>query len=643
MPPRYAKDLVVETIVPFSHHGSSVKYQLQGWFLSIIASLIAMSKSKHLDILYSSAPLLLRGILFIAKTAFSISKTRVVKSNDINTGKNGNANIKQYYLQIKNETRLCFIGYPSEQLSLEYHISSNMKFHVGLAILQNVSRKMKSSQISITATIKNKNDKVQDNILFSIPVKGQSTNIFNYPGGNWIDVSYDLSKYEGKTINICLSAEFEKDGTRITPACVPCIAWGNPRVIQEKNRGDSRKIIILSFESMTDWQYYKSKYPSKNETPALDKLMQQSTVYSRGYSQGDSTLSSVGTILSGLFPTQHGIIDYHSHGDTINKNVKTIPEILSSNKFSTYAVTEVGRMESYRWGRGFDSYLNVPWRSDMEPDVGYIIRLLDDIKNRDGFVFAHLDWLHAPTVRFNSQRTPRTYPVELLSVLSKDEISSEMYCEQMKYIDFQIGQLTSYLKETNQFDNTLMIITGDHGNDLPPWGKHGEYALYEERIRIPLIVKYPVGSDEYISKIIEDPINVSTEIFPKVLSTYDIKTPGDGSQYYRQRLKYTGYAFSETVGHPHESDYVVSMASKEYKYVMFAKINWKAYSLDVIKNEYLFPIIANTGEADEVENIISINIDIGKKMRDLCSDFATENLKYLQENPIGNIYKSEIK
>lgn len=69
---------------------------------------------------------------------------------------------------------------------------------------------------------------------------------------------------------------------------------------------------------------------------------------------------------------------------------------------------------------------------------------------------------------------------------------SALYDAAVRYIDEEIGRLTSQLKRLGLFDNTLLVVCGDHGEEL---GEHGDishhFRLYEHNVRVPLMFIHP--------------------------------------------------------------------------------------------------------------------------------------------------------
>lgn len=61
----------------------------------------------------------------------------------------------------------------------------------------------------------------------------------------------------------------------------------------------------------------------------------------------------------------------------------------------------------------------------------------------------------------------------------------------ISFVDYNLGRLLSYLRETNELDNTLIIFTTDHGEMLGDYGSYGKRSMFDAAARIPLIVRYP--------------------------------------------------------------------------------------------------------------------------------------------------------
>jgi arylsulfatase A-like enzyme len=99
------------------------------------------------------------------------------------------------------------------------------------------------------------------------------------------------------------------------------------------------------------------------------------------------------------------------------------------------------------------------------------------------------------------------------------------YDGELAYLDYHLGKLFKRLKELNLYDNSMIIITSDHGEffgEHDMW-THG-YELYEEVLKVPLIIKYPASypkQGEYLKRVSLVDIMPTIVNFLKLPLSYD--------------------------------------------------------------------------------------------------------------------------
>lgn len=108
---------------------------------------------------------------------------------------------------------------------------------------------------------------------------------------------------------------------------------------------------------------------------------------------------------------------------------------------------------------------------------------------------------------------------------NKDAEFAEMvrkhYAACVTYSDAMIGRLIAKLRETGEYDNTVVVVWGDHGWHLGEhaiWGKH---ALFEESLHSPLIIRSP----KVMAGLRPNNIVESIDIFPTLCSLAGIEQP----------------------------------------------------------------------------------------------------------------------
>lgn len=96
-----------------------------------------------------------------------------------------------------------------------------------------------------------------------------------------------------------------------------------------------------------------------------------------------------------------------------------------------------------------------------------------------------------------------------------------LYCDAIKYNDERIGELIKYLKERGEYENTLFILFGDHGEQFMEHGEYGHCsAPYNEVIKIPLIVKFP--GQEHAGREVKEVVSI-LDIYPTILEILGVK------------------------------------------------------------------------------------------------------------------------
>lgn len=128
-------------------------------------------------------------------------------------------------------------------------------------------------------------------------------------------------------------------------------------------------------------------------------------------------------------------------------------------------------------------------------------------KNRNSFVWLHYMDVHGPYVppkkyrdRFCSERISNykqastLYKRETPKLVSKEEVDVliDLYDAGVCYVDTCIGDFITRLKAMEIYDNSLIIITADHGEEFKEHGGFGHKCkLYDEHLHVPLIMKMP--------------------------------------------------------------------------------------------------------------------------------------------------------
>ncbi len=256
---------------------------------------------------------------------------------------------------------------------------------------------------------------------------------------------------------------------------------------------------------------YSTKYL---KTPRMDALAAKGALFDRAIAHNPVTLPSHVNILLGTTPLYHGV--HQNSKSIVAEDFLTLAEYLKSKEYSTAAFIGAFPLDS-RFGlpQGFDVYDDsLPSRSAVEfafPEkkAEKVIQAALDWIEKQGnkwFTWVHIWDPHAPYI-----------PPEPFQSQFKDD----PYSGEVAYVDSELGKMFDYLEGNDLLKNTLIILTGDHGESL---GEHGEmthtYFAYNSTLWVPLIIAGPGVKasriDEYVSHI---------DIFPTVCDILGIEEP----------------------------------------------------------------------------------------------------------------------
>lgn len=186
------------------------------------------------------------------------------------------------------------------------------------------------------------------------------------------------------------------------------------------------------------------------------------------------------------------------------------------------------------------------------------------------------------------------------------------------FIDAQIGKVFKTLKETDQWDNTLIIFTTDHGDMIAAHGMIYKLSSngYEELFHVPTILRIP-GSETAGIKIQQ--LVSSVDILPTILDAINLKAPAqiDGKSLIPILEQSTGThretLFSEVHG---TSKYAKTILcrDKQYKYVY----HWLSDDVDE-----LYDLSSDPGEMHNLYQDPEYQ-EVAKQMREKIIEWAEE-------------------
>jgi len=233
-----------------------------------------------------------------------------------------------------------------------------------------------------------------------------------------------------------------------------------------------------------------------NLTPTLDRLATEGLRFERVYAHVPLTLPSHASLVTGRYPTRHGV---HDNGTFTLGDVPTLATALKAAAYRTGAFVGAFVLDA-RFGlnRGFDVYddrmagnsadLEVVQRTAeqvLEPAYQWIgseqRSSIDQqrraISHQPFFAWVHLYDPHEP------YSPPEPY---------RSRYAADPYAGEIAYADAALGSFLGRLRASASLSNALVVVVADHGESLGEHGErtHGLFA-YDATLRVPLVIWGP--------------------------------------------------------------------------------------------------------------------------------------------------------
>jgi arylsulfatase A-like enzyme len=99
----------------------------------------------------------------------------------------------------------------------------------------------------------------------------------------------------------------------------------------------------------------------------------------------------------------------------------------------------------------------------------------------------------------------------------------DLYDDEIRFNDHYFGELVERLEERGLYRDSMLVLTSDHGEEFGERGGSGHgFTLFEEVVRVPLVVKYPGNAGAGTS--VEAPVSL-LDVLPTVLATAGLPVP----------------------------------------------------------------------------------------------------------------------
>jgi len=274
--------------------------------------------------------------------------------------------------------------------------------------------------------------------------------------------------------------------------------------------GEAPDIILVSIDTLRADHLGAYGY-ERDTSPFLDKLAASGVRAAHFRSPSPWTLPAHTTLLTGLLPHTHRVVDDDVQMDL---TLPVLPELFRERGYATggfVATLYVSR--KFGFERGFDVFddagittekKNLRGEVDAEDVVDKALKFLEDQEGKSAFVFMHFYDVHYPyeppgehDERFDRPSNDDDLRYRKYKYFKKNPPSAEQmthqiaqYDEEIHYLDGELARLKEAMDRSGR--EAIWLVTADHGEEFLERGSWGHaHTLYAEQLRIPFILAGP--------------------------------------------------------------------------------------------------------------------------------------------------------
>ncbi|MCP4449548.1 MAG: sulfatase [Myxococcales bacterium] len=374
----------------------------------------------------------------------------------------------------------------------------------------------------------------QEYVVRAQGIKGEAKELFRGTStGQWQSAKIDLSELAGKATRI----EFATEGTGTGGA------WGEPGIFVApvKDTQDSivsakkaKNLVLVVMDTTRADQFEAFSAGNGIHTPKLDAFAKEATTFTKAYNNANWTKPSMLTMFSGLYPATHTATKPES---MVPGDIELISEHLQKQGVKTQGFTS-NPVVSAKFGfeRGWDGF-GVFYESEAHGEAMYkrAGKWVEDNGEKPFFLYIQTIDPHttyAVPRKYSSRYYKKNYagPIgesftredqkkinDKVLKPSADDVAwiQALYHGEITYQDEHVGGFLDKLGELGRLEDTIVIVTNDHGEEIYDHGEFGHgWQLFEEMIQAPLMIHYP---PMFPKATIIDDITEHVDLAPTVL------------------------------------------------------------------------------------------------------------------------------
>lgn len=271
----------------------------------------------------------------------------------------------------------------------------------------------------------------------------------------------------------------------------------------------------------------------RDTSPVLDAFARENIQYTYAITSAPWTPPSVASMFTGKYPASHGMMPPNGRqlamksSAVLDGDNLTLAEMLSAQGYQTIGISPNPWIKKdFGYDQGFDKFI---FRERARADA--ITRLagrqLDELSpDKPFFMYVHYLDPHDPytppapfDTMFSGPLQRREYSPEMLDIIRR-------YDGEIRFMDSELGNLFQHLKQRGLWDNTVIAIISDHGEQFKERGELGHgFRLFNEEIHVALLLKAPGEKPRVINEVVSP-----VDIFPTLLKLSNSDAPHPRSE-----------------------------------------------------------------------------------------------------------------
>jgi arylsulfatase A-like enzyme len=319
------------------------------------------------------------------------------------------------------------------------------------------------------------------------------------PGGQpWIKVDVPLPApasplgvgAPGEPVSLSLRAEGASPGETEVPGGY--VVWANPVIrLPAASKSPSNVILVIIDALRADALDRGSQRQAR--TPSFDRLAKESLCFENAFAQSPWCVPSLATLYSSLWPEVHGADppDFRTPG-SLSPAAVTLAEALRYAGYHTSLLTDQPYPERVNLEQGFEEVVNTSAMRSPLPSALFVQAAgqADGGLDRPFFLCLHTHHLAQAVAQ-----------VLLEPPMNLDRLREKLharYFGELEVLDQALGEFLASLQSHGRLEDTLLIVTADHGIDLSdryptiiPAG--AGFTLRDEQLHVPLFMRAPAG------------------------------------------------------------------------------------------------------------------------------------------------------